>query len=390
MIAMQASSSPTGTAAGAGLPPVLFLGDHFGYPSGVVHGVTTYFLHVLPALKAAGLDVTACFLREPHPAAAALRETGPQPIFLSARKMNPFVVFRVAAVARQRGCRIIHAGGIKATLVARIVATMVNAQAIVHVHDFNYPSRAVGALHRWFSRRTDIGLCVSRAVQEVAVTGYHVPAPQCRVVYNGVPLAAVRRIRPDARRLLRAELGIGEDTGVITMIARMHPVKGHQDMLQIMNAIVRSSPSALLVLVGDGPERSACEALVATLGLKSNVKFLGHRTDIPELLAASDVVVAPSQSEGLGLTAVEALAAGRPVVAYAVGGLREVVTDASDGRLIAYGDRDAFATAVVELLADRQLREAYGRRGIVAAERFGIDSHIDALLGIYRELAARP
>ena len=385
-------TSSTGLAIGAGakvpVPSVMFLGDHFGYPSGVMHGVTSYFLNVLPALSAAGVDITACFLRDPHPAAAALRGSGIEPLFLSASPLDPFVVSRVASVAKERGCRIIHGCGIKATLVARLVARMVGASAIIHVHDLLYPKLLVSALHRAFSRSTDTGLCVSEAVRDVAINGYHVPPDRCRVVYNGIRIDAMRRVASDARSSLRKELQVADAADVIAMIGRMHPVKGHRGMVQMMPSILRSRPGTVLLLVGDGPERPACEALAARLGVQDHVRFLGQRTDIPELLSASDLVVMPSQSEGLGLAAIEALAAGKPVVAYGVSGLREVVSNDRDGKLVAAGDQNAFARAVVTLLEDRQLRESYSQYATVAAERFALERHIETLLSCYREIDA--
>lgn len=371
----------------SGVPPVMFLGDHFGYSSGVVHGVTIYFLNVLPALAAAGLDITACFLREPHPAAAELQGCGIEPVFLSAHPLDPLVVFRVVRLARQRGCGIIHAAGIKATLVGRIVARMVGAEVVIHVHDHIYPPPAMSKLHRLLSRPTDTGLSVSKSVIEVVVNGYHVPSERCHVIYNGIRLDLLRNPMPAARSSRRAEFHIRDDANVVTMIGRMHPIKGHRGMLEIMARIVEACPDTVLLLVGDGPERSACEALAVELGLQANVRFVGQRGDIPELLAASDLVVVPSHSEGLGLTAVEALAAGKPVVAYGIEGLREVVSHDSDGILVDSGDREGFARAVVKLLRDPALRERYGRTGAVSAHRFSLERHVAALLGCYREIA---
>lgn len=385
---MNRTGPATSAHARAPVPPVLFLGDHLGYPSGIMHGVTSYFLNVLPALVGAGVDITACFLREPHPAAAALRESGIEPLFLSASPMDPMVVARVTRLAKERRCRIIHAAGIKATLVARVVARRLRARPIIHVHDLLYPPLLVRSLHRAFARSTDTGLCVSEAVREVAVNGYHLPPDRCRVVYNGIRIDAMRNVPPACRASLRNELHIADAADVIAMIGRMHPVKGHRSMFQMLPEIVRSCPATVLLIVGDGPERAACEALAAQLGVQDHVRFLGQRSDIPEVLSAVDLVVMPSQSEGLGLAAIEALAAGKPVVAYGVSGLREVVSDDRDGKLVAAGDQRAFVETVVTLLRNRQLLESYSRHATTAAERFSLELHIEALLRCYREIDA--
>jgi glycosyltransferase involved in cell wall biosynthesis len=383
--ALAATESDSERRARA-LPPVLFLADHLGYPSGVAHGLTTYFLNVLPALVRAGVDVTACFLREPHPAVAQLEGSGVEPVFLAAHPLNPFVAIEVARLARRERCRIIHASGVKATLVARIVGRLIGAEVIVHVHDLVYPARGVRALHRLFSRTTDLGMCVSRAVEDVAAEGYHVSRKRLRVVYNGIELDHVRNIAPDARAAIRAELGIPAAAGVLALVGRIYPVKGHRAMLRMMARIARHCPETHLALVGDGPDRAACEALSSELGLQSRVHFLGHRDDVPLVLAAADIVVVPSESEGLCLAAIEGLAAGKPVVAYAVGGLPEVVSDRKDGRLIAAGNQDEFVQAVVGLLQDPMLRATYGGVGTQAAEKFSLERHVNALLRCYGEV----
>jgi glycosyltransferase involved in cell wall biosynthesis len=371
------------------LPAVLILGDHFGYPGNVVHGVTTYYLHTIPALAESGLTVHACFLREPHPAADGLRQRGIEPIFLSANKWNPFVAFRVAALIRRHGCGIVHACGVKATLVARMAARMTGARAIVHVHDLLTPSPPVGALHRLFGRRADVGIAVSQAVREVAVRGYHVDPQQARVIHNGIPAKRVREATAKDRARMRATLGIAEDAGVLAMIARMHPIKGHRAMMAIMARVVAERPDTVLLLAGDGPERAACEAQVDTLGLRGNVQFLGSRNDVPELLAACDLIVAPSQSEGLPTVAIEGAAVGRATVGFDCGGLRDIVTDGVSGRLIPPGDEAAFGQALVDLLGDRGALVRAGKAALANARRFTLEHHVRELIACYRDTAPK-
>jgi len=368
-------------------PRVLFLGDHFGYPNGVAHGVTVYYLNVLPALVAAGVEVSACFLREPHPIAEQLRPAGIDPTFLSAHPANPMVLSRVAQLVRDGGCQIIHATGLKASLVGRVVARMTGAQAIIHVHDLIYPRRGVGALHRAVARKQDFSLCVSRAAQQVAESGYRVRPDRMRVLHNGIRLDRIRNLPADTGARMRQSLGVPWGVPVLAMVGRMYPIKGHRAMMQMMPAIAAACPDAHLLLAGDGPERTVCERMVRDAGLTNNVHFLGHRHDVPELLAASDLVLMPSLSEGLGLAAVEAMAAGKPVVAFDSGGLRDVVLHGNTGRLVPLGDQAAFVRSVLLLLQNGEQRQIYGQRAIQSADRFSLDRHIDALLDCYMDLA---
>ena len=373
------------TTTPAKLPPVMLLGDTFGYPSGVSHGVTTYYLNVIPALLRAGVDLTVCLLREPHPAAEKLERLGIKPIFLSAHRMNPFVAKRVAQLAKQRSCRILHAGGIKGTLMARVAARAVPAQVLVHVHDHDIAPLPVRLLHRVFARPTDLGICVSRAVGETAENAYYVRHDRVRVVHNGLDLERFRQIRPDARSRLRADLAVPANSRVLAMIGRFYVEKGQEEMIRMMPAIAARCPDVVLILAGDGPYRRDCENLAEQLNLQPHVRFLGQRNDVPELLAASDLLVMPSHIEGFPLAVVEALALGRPVVGYDVGGMGEAVEHGQTGELVPARNMDAFVAAVVSMLDDRVALDAYSKRALAAAEQFSVDAHVAKLLECYME-----
>ena len=365
------------------LPPIMILADHFGYAGGVRHGVTTYLLHVLPPLRAAGLDLTVCFLRAPHAAAEDLHAMGIRPVFFDAGKWDPTVALRIAALAKRNGVRLLHATGVKGTLAARIAARLIGARTLLHMHDLNDPG-ALSVLQRLVAQPTDAAVCVSKAVCELAVSRYHVSPERVRVARNGIPLEALRSAGAGEQGRVRAELGIEADRPVLAIIGRLHPVKGHRALLGMLPAIVRSCPKTLLLVIGDGPERADCEALTRSLGMSRHVRFLGRRNDVPRLLSAIDLVLMPSQSEGLGLAAIEALAAARPVVAFAAGGLPEVVTDGLNGRLVPPGDCEAFANAVIETLRDPGRRFSYARGAASSAQRFGVEAHVRRLIDCYR------
>lgn len=370
------------------LPPVMIVADHIGYADGVRHGVTTYLLHVLPLLAQAGIDLTVCFLRAPHAASSELNARGIRPVFLGAGKWDPTVPLRIAALARGNGVRLLHATGVKGTLAARAAARLIGARTLLHVHDLNDPGAALSSLQGLIAQPTDAAVCVSEAVRELTVSRYRVSAERVRVIRNGIPLEALRSAGARARSRVRAELGIEPGRPVLAIIGRLHPVKGHRALLAMLPAIVRSCPRALLLIIGDGPERPVCEDLARSLDVMQHVRFLGRRGDVPRLLAAIDLVLMPSQSEGLGLAAIEALAAARPVIAFAAGGLPEVVQDGVNGRLVPPGDGGAFTRAVIETLRDSGRRFTYARGAAATAKGFGLDAHVRRLIDCYRMTVA--
>ncbi|MCZ8129704.1 MAG: glycosyltransferase family 4 protein [Steroidobacteraceae bacterium] len=374
-------------ATRSALPPVMFLGDHLGYPGGVAHGVTTYLCEVLPALQTAGVDLAVCFLREPHAAAARLRAAGVAPRFLGAPRLDPTVPWRVARELRARRCGLIHATGIKATLCARLVARETGAGVIVHVHDRNVPGPLLRRLHAAAARPADLGVCVAGGVCDVAVGGYGLRPERLRIVPNGIALERLRALPFDARARLRAEHGVAPGVPLLGVVGRLYPVKGQRTLIRVWPEIAAAVPGARLWMIGDGPDRAACEADVRARGLGDQVRFLGQRSDVPGLLAALDLLLIPSESEGLPIAAIEALAVGLPVVGFDVGGMREVIDDGGSGVLVKPGDARAFAAAVVELLRDPARRAACRIAAAASAERFSLERHVEGLLNCYREVA---
>ena len=372
--------------AAAGLPPVLIVADHLGYDAGVVHGVTMYFLSVMPVLKRTGLRFTLCFMRRPHPAAEVLERAGIAPVFLSAARLNPLVALRIVRMVREQRIAVIHAAGLKGSLVAKLVGRLTGVRVIVHLHDLFGPRGVLRLLHRSLARPDDLGICVAAAARRAAIDAYGLDPARVRVVHNGIDLARFSGVAPGARARLRSELGVVEDAPVIGMIGRFYPVKGHRALIRAMARVARARSDALLVLVGDGPLRVDCERLVAQLGLAPQVRFLGQRNDVPELLAAMDLVAMPSELEGLPLTAIEALAAGRPVVGFDVGGMREVITDGVDGRVVPAGDEPALADALLGLIGDAAQLQACSTAALANSRRFAVELHVQRLLDCYREV----
>lgn len=155
-------------------------------------------------------------------------------------------------------------------------------------------------------------------------------------------------------------------------------------------AEVLRARSAVLLLVGDGPDREGVEKLVVALGVERHVAFLGERSELGSLLALADLFVLPSEQESFGLAALEALACGVPVVASGVGGLAEVVRDGETGRLVAPHDPHALAGAVLGLLADEPARVAMGRAARAdALARFRPEPVVARFEEIYREVLDR-
>ena len=189
---------------------------------------------------------------------------------------------------------------------------------------------------------------------------------------------------------IREELGLAGHP-VVGIVGRLRREKGHAVLLEALSLVVRSVPNVTLVVVGDGQEREHLEEQVRSLGLDGHIVWLGARRpeELPGLYGVMDVVAIPSQFEGFGLMAVEAMAAARPVVAFATGGLTEIVVDGVSGKLVPPGDRVAFAGALVGLITDCKAAVEMGKAGCrIVQSRFSQGAFSSLILSAYRRYAA--
>ncbi|MGH2417004.1 MAG: glycosyltransferase family 4 protein [Candidatus Limnocylindria bacterium] len=210
------------------------------------------------------------------------------------------------------------------------------------------------------------------------------------VIPNGVDLS--RFATPAPACGLRSELEIPRDAPLIGVVARLEPEKGHHHLIDAMPAILEACPDAWLVIVGEGSQADALAARATALGpdVAERIVFTGRREDVSALTADLTVAVAPSLREAQGISILEAMARRRPVVASAVGGIPEVITDGVDGLLVPPRDPAALADAIGSLLARPALVERIGEAGYrTVAERFSIDAQVKRIEAVYDEELAR-
>lgn len=236
----------------------------------------------------------------------------------------------------------------------------------------------------------DLNLVSSRQVKEWMVS-QGAQADRVEVVYTGQDPAALDPTRFD-RATARATLGLDPDTPVLLFPARLEPQKRPRLLLQILARLSRNGRRFVCLIAGDGPQRSLVEAEVRRLKLSRHVRLLGAMPAeaMPQLYAAADILVLPSENEGISLAIYEGMTMGLPVVAAAVGGQRELVTD-REGVLVAPGPRELehYVAALDGLITDPQRRQELGaaaRQRIVAG--FTLDQMTDRLLAAFRQAEA--
>lgn len=201
-----------------------------------------------------------------------------------------------------------------------------------------------------------------------------------RVIPGGVNLSPCAISRGEARRML----GLAPDERVAVIVARLSSEKNHSMLLRAF-AQVHDKLKSRLLIVGDGPQRGAIETEITALGLQEAVTLLGVRTDIPEILAASNVFLLSSSREALPMAVLEAMAAALPVVATNVGDLSMIVKEGMTGMLANSDDECEFANAIFRLLSDTSRATEFGSRGRKVAEGFSVAAMVSAYESLYEE-----
>ncbi|MCL2700100.1 MAG: glycosyltransferase [Phycisphaerae bacterium] len=215
-----------------------------------------------------------------------------------------------------------------------------------------------------------------------------IAADRIEVVYNGVDPSRFEGLPSPAAA--RASLGLPTAGPLVVQVGTLRGVKDHPTALRAFARVVRELPAARIAFAGDGPDQAACRALSAELGIESSVHWLGSRSDVPNVLAAGDVMLMTSLSEAHSVSLLEAMAAGLPVVATAVGGIPETVADGETGLLAPRGDDAGLAAHLVTLLRDDTRRRRMGQAGLTKVHDQFLRSRMhERYYKIYQHLSRR-
>lgn len=351
---------------------ILYLAKHLD-----AGGITTYILSLASGMKTMGHDV--------HVASSGGEKEGvfqSKGVILAAMPLDTKFeaglavgrsFFKLASYIRENKIELVHSN----TRVTQVLGCLLE-------HHNGTPH--VTTCHGFFKRRLarlvfpcwgKKVIAVSEAVREHLVRDLRADPGRVVVIHNGIDSAYFAAG-------LKKDFGLGPGP-VIGIVARLSDIKGHRYLIQAMPAVLARFPSAKLLIVGDGKLKENLLELSERMGLGENVSFVPALEDTRQALCAMDIFVLPSLEEGLGLSLMEAMAAGLAVIGSDIGGIRDLIRHGDNGILVPRKDSRALSQAILGLLADREKMERFGRNAAVfIREDFSVQKMVEGTEEVYK------
>ncbi|MBN1203277.1 MAG: glycosyltransferase family 4 protein [Anaerolineae bacterium] len=357
-------------------------------------GSEGHLLVLLHGLRARGLDARLWILVEPGSPVQGYVDRAealgiPTERLPIARHIAPGLWRTLAARFRQAQPDAVHTHLLHADLYGIPAARRAKVPVVIssrHNDDKFRRWPPIRLLHRWLWRQTNAGIAISEAIRRFCIDVEGVPADRIHTIYYGLNPASIKA-PTGARTELCETLNIPTDALIVGSVCRLIEQKGLVYGLRGFVQIAGQVPEAHYVIAGDGDLRAALKAEARALGLGGRVHFLGWRSDAHAVLAALDVLLAPSLWEGFGLVFLEAMALHVPVISTCVSAIPEVVIDGETGWLVPPGDANAIAAALLDALTHPDVMRARGANGRRRLEtHFSPDTMIDRTLALYRSL----
>lgn len=300
---------------------------------------------------------------------------------------NIAITIRLVRIIRKEEIDIIYANSFIACLFCCLAAKLFKAPMIWHMHDL-IKCNSVNKIFVRLSSKFSKTIIATTQVMKDSLILCGADEEKIEVVYNGIDPAQYDVTKVDKIRFKR-ELGLSPETALVGIVGQLTPWKGHREFLQAASITIRELPDVRFLIVGDsrlGDDNTYCQQLedwVMELGLKDSVIFTGFRKDIDNVIGSLDILVNASWSEPFGMTIIEAMAIGVPVVATKAGGVSEIIDDGINGMLFDVGDTEQLAQKWIDLLRQTDiLKSIRCKASDIFYERFLLSEQLNKIESI--------
>ena len=389
----------------AGKIKVLQVHDKYEVGGGV-GGSVRYYSTIFPKL----LDkyqITVCSLSREDKGSQLLRERGFKVICIPKGKFDLTKVFDLLRILKSEQIDIMHSHAFSSASFCRLASLLSGIPVVVQqhfCHSVPIYQRVADAL---FGRVAVKVIAVSESVKRFMVDKQFYKSDSIKVIYNGVDLEHESKeldaqkevkdadsstdepsseVRSSGQLSLRDEFSINAGDKIISVIGRLHYIKGQQILFAAIPEVVRNFPSITLVVVGEGELKDDLEHIAEEHGFSKKVKFIGFRHDVEAIMEQSDVVVIPSLSDACPTVALEAMKCGSAIVASNVDGLVEMLSDRKNALMVPVSDTADLARGILELLDNPDLAQKLGRQAMQDVNKFSAQEAANSISEIYDEI----
>jgi glycosyltransferase involved in cell wall biosynthesis len=369
---------------------VLQVCDHLGWDGSRMHGVKRLFAWMIPRFDRSRFNVSLVSLRKKDLSEETLESLGVDIEYLHRSRFDPATLPALLKIIDRRKVDILHLHGYGATTFGRLAGAMRRLPVILHEHA-NLTSTP------WFQKiadkalapYTDLAIAVSKSTADFVGHARLLPPERIKVVYLGAPLEEFGRPRSaDELAAARASIGASPGDFAIGTITRLHDSKGNDYLIDAAAQVVARHPRARFFLAGEGPLRPALEAQAASHRLGDRFVFLGFQRDVAQTLSAFDLNVFPSLWEGTPLTAFEALAMGKAIVATDADGLLDILERDVTAWIVPRRDAARLADAIVHAIDSPEERAQMAARAREAGRHYDIAMFVRKMERLYTLLHA--
>ncbi len=364
----------------------------------IMSGVQKAMYDILIRLDRHKYDITVLCQSEGE-LTEALKQQNIRCLFLNAlkREINPYfdliALYKLYRIFRKEKYDLVHTHSSKSGFLGRLAAKIAGVPGIIHTvqgfsfHQFSAPK----SIYFFTSLERITGLISNKIIIvnnddfEYAIKNKIASQTKLVKIYNGIDIDEHHLNINKGRK--RSEFNIPTDCNVVGFIGRLWEQKAPQDFISAVPIVLENISNVVFLIIGDGHLRSSLETLAQKLHIQDHIQFLGWRNDVPEILKILDVFVQTSLWEGLSLSILEAMAAGKPIIATNIKGNNELVVDGITGFLVLPRNPEMVGYYITRLLQDKRLVKKMGRLGRKRVEeKFDIKLHVELIKNIYHQI----
>ena len=348
------------------------------------------FLELLPRLNPEKYEVTVLCVRKWGELKGQFIKKGFKVNLIVIKRVHLLRNFlKLVRFIKEGRFDIVHSNMYDANTPARVAAKLAGIPVIIaHEHNIeNWKRKKEKMVDRLLANFTDKVVAVSQGVKNFLIEEEGIPESKIEVIYNGIDIKRFENVKVSMREK-KKEFGIASQEKVVGIVSRIAPQKGHKYFIQVATKILKSFPDTKFLIVGEGKRdlEGEIKKIVREQGIEKQVIFTGSREDIPEIISIMDVFVFPSLREGFGNVLVEAMACKKPIVAFDIPGVNEVIVNGKTGFLVSPGEVEVLAEKTNLLLKDREIREKMGEFSTQRAKVFSIERMVEKTESLYDEL----